>query len=35
LKVTDTTYLKRLAPSLYRSACEAGAHIARLLGDSP
>ena len=35
LKVTDTTYLKRLAPSLYRSACEAGAYIARLLGDSP
>lgn len=35
LKVTDTTYLKRLAPSLYKSACEAGAYIARLLGDSP
>lgn len=35
LKITDTTYLKRLGPSLHASACKVGAYIARLLGDTP
>lgn len=35
LKITDTTYLKRLAPSLHASACKVGAYIAGLLGDTP
>jgi integrase len=35
LKITDTTYLKRLAPSLHASACKVGAYIAGLLGDAP